>query len=208
MNILLADDHTLFRESLTVVLKTTFPGSSITSTQNWSEVFGHTDTCLYDLVLLDLFMPNLSSDDWSSSLGRVVDSQNGAVCIISASNNRAHIQRAFRIGVNGYLCKTSTLQQMKQALQQISEGKTYLPEQMWDKKTHSRKHENSSKLTWRQREILELVAEGDSNKVISQKLGLAESTVKSHIYNIYRQLGAKNRADAIRISQLEHLLDN
>ena len=208
MNILLADDHTLFRESLTVVLESTFPGSLITSTKSWSEVFGHTDSHRYDLLLLDLFMPNIESDDWSSSLGRVVDSQNGAICIISASNNRAHIQKAFRIGVNGYLCKTSSLQQMKQALQQISEGKTYLPEQMWDKKNRSQKHENFSKLTWRQREIMELVAEGDSNRTIAHKLGLVESTVKSHVYNIYRSLDAKNRADAIRIAQLDNLLHN
>ena len=208
MNILLADDHTLFRESLMVVLETTFPDSLITSTKNWSEVFGYTDGHSYDLLLLDLFMPNIDSDDWASSLGRVVDSQNGAICIISASNNRAHIQKAFRIGVNGYLCKTSTLQQMKQALQQISEGKTYLPDQMWDKKPRSQKHENSSKLTWRQQEILELVAEGDSNRAIAHKLGLVESTVKSHVYNIYRSLDAKNRADAIRIAQLDNLLLN
>lgn len=208
MNILLADDHTLFRESLSVVLETTFPGSSITSIKSWSEVLSCTDSRHYDLLLLDLFMPNIDSDDWSSSLGRVVKSQNGAVCVISASNNRAHIQSAFRLGVNGYLCKTSTLQQMKQALQQISEGKTYLPEQMWDKKPHKKKSKNSPNLTWRQREVMELVVEGGSNKLIAQQLELAESTVKRHVYNTYRALGAKNRADAIRIAQLENLLGN
>lgn len=208
MNILLADDHTLFRESLTVVLETTFPGSSITSIESWSEVLSCTDSRHYDLLLLDLFMSDVDSNCWSSSLGRVVESQNGAVCVISASNNRAHIQSAFRLGVNGYLCKTSTLQQMKQALQQISEGKTYLPEQMWDNKSYSKKSENSPKLTWRQREIMELVVEGNSNKLIARKLGLAESTVKRHVYNIYRALGAKNRADAIRLAQLENLLGN
>lgn len=206
MNILLADDHTLFRESLEVILETTFPGSLITSTKNWSEVFDHTDTLSYDLLLLDLFMPDVKFSCWSSSLNRVVNSQTGAVCIISSSSSPEHIQSAFHIGVSGYLCKTASLQEMKQALQQLSEGKTYLPEQMWKKRPYRKGDDQSIHLTGRQQGILELIAEGDSNKTIAHKLGLAESTVKRHAYNLYRVLDAKNRTDAIRIAQLQGLL--
>lgn len=206
MDILLADDHTLFRESLAVVLESTFPGSSIASTNSWSEVFDHTESCSYDLLLLDLFMPDISADCWSSSLNRVVNSQKGAVCIISASNNRAHIQNAFHIGVNGYISKTSTLQQMQQALRQIAKGKTYMPEQLLYNNIHLEKNKKPTKLTWRQQETLELLVSGDSNKIIARKLGLAESTVKRHISNTYSMLGAKNRVDAIRITKLQGLL--
>lgn len=208
MNILLADDHTLFRESLAMFLEITFPDSSITSTESWSGVCGYTDNHFYDLLLLDLFMSDVGSDCWLSSLSRVVSSQKGAICIISASNNRAHIQDAFDIGVKGYICKTSTLQQVGKALRQISRGKTYLPEQMWQKSSDAEDNKNSVKLTWRQREILELLVAGDSNKVIAQKLGLAESTVKCHLYNTYRLLGARNRVDVIGIAQRQHLVSS
>lgn len=206
MNILLADDHTLFRESLRIVLETTFPGSTVTSAENWSEVFNYTDNCLYDLLLLDLFMADVNSGSWASSLTKVVNSQNGAICVISASNSPEHIQGAFHIGVNGYLCKTATLEQMEEALHQLAAGKNYLPEQMWERKPQRKKNGNSIQITGRQQEILELIAEGDSNKVIARKLGLAESTIKRHVYNISCTLNAKNRTDAVRIAQLQGLL--
>ena len=206
MKILLADDHTLFRESLEMVLKALFQDSSITSAKNWPETTALTDKCHYDLLLLDLFMSNADSDCWESSLRKVVDSKNGAICIISASKNRAHIQNAFEIGAKGYICKTSSLKEMKQALLQLSEGKTYLPEQVWLKESHPEGNNKLKKLTWRQRETLELLIAGDSNKVIARKLGLAESTVKRHVSNLYIVLGVKNRASAIKISQQQDLL--
>ena len=208
MNILLADDHTLFRESLEMVLKALFQDSSITNTTSWSETVDLTDNYHYDLLLLDLFMSNTDSDHWESSLRSVVESQHGAICIISASTNRAHIQTAFEIGAKGYICKTSSLKEMKQALLQLTEGKTYLPEQVWLKEPHTDGGNKIKQLTWRQRETLELLTAGDSNKMIARKLGLAESTVKRHVSNLYNVLGVKNRASAIKISQQQNLLNH
>lgn len=208
MNILLADDHTLFQESLEMVLKTLFQDSSITSTKNWPETTRCTDNFHFDLLLLDLFMPNADADGWESSLRRVVDSKNSAICIISASKNRAHIQNAFEIGAKGYICKTSSLKQMKQALVQVSAGKTYLPEQLWRKEPDTEGRSKLKQLTWRQRETLELLIAGDSNKAIALKLGLAESTIKRHVSNLYSTLGVNNRANAIRIAQQENLLSH
>ncbi len=208
MDILLADDHTLFRESLEMILKTLFQDSSISNTKNWSETINLTDKYQYDLLLLDLFMSNADSNGWESSLRRVVDSQNGPVCIISASKNRSHIQDAFEIGAKGYICKTSSLKEMKQALLQLSEGKAYIPEQVWLKEPHTPSNNKLKQLTWRQRETLELLVSGDSNKAIARKLGLAESTVKRHVSNLYTTLGAKNRASAIKISQQQNLLNH
>ncbi len=205
VKILLADDHTLFRESLAVVLGDTFANSVVTSLGSWAEVLTHTHDNYYDLLLLDLFMPSIGSKCWKSSLAQVLDHPIGAVCIISASNNRTHIQSAFQAGVNGYICKTATLKQMKKALRIVASGKTYLPNRVWQGSPNAENNSITAKLTWRQREVLELLVEGDSNKLIARKLGLTESTVKTHVFNVYRALGAKNRVDMTKIARSHNI---
>lgn len=208
MNILLADDHTLFRESLAFVLKATFSDSRITSVESWPEVLAHLHDKIYDLFILDLFMGDDISTCWTSSLKKVVDNQVGVICIVSASNNRSHIQSAFHIGASGYICKTATLKEMQKALNLVSEGKTYLPEQLLSKTFQDNQDKRPSKITWRQQEVLQLLTAGDSNKVIAQKLRLSESTIKRHVSNMYRTLAAKNRADAIRIARSKGILSD
>lgn len=209
LKILLADDHTLFRDSLHIVLEMTFPDSNISSVGNWQEVRRSANTHYFDLLLLDLLMPGASNSQWESELPKVMQNTSGAVCIISASDNRAYINEVFRLGVRGYICKTFPLAQMQQALRVISAGKSYMPEQLFcnEPKTTTQPNEAGKQITWRQREVLELLAAGDCNKSIARKLNLTESTIKRHAYNLYRTLDAKNRADAIRIGRQQGLLD-
>lgn len=208
MNILLADDHTLFRDSLNIVLKMTFPGSNVTAVGNWQEARCSAAAEYFDLLLVDLVMPGASEGQWEPELSGLMAVSHGAVCVISASDNRAHIRTAFQLGVSGYVCKTFSLEQMQKALRMISSGANYLPEQLFRNSPEVAKlpNETGKKVTWRQREVLELLAAGDCNKNIARKLKLSESTIKRHAYNLYRTLGAKNRTDAIRIGRQQGLL--
>ena len=208
VKILLADDHALFRDSLCLALKTIFPECTIVCVGSWREANAQVGNKYFDLLLLDLLMPG-NHDCWESGLIQVMRHPYGAICIISSSNNRAHIRQAFELGVNGYICKTLTLAQMEVALQKISQGRNYLPQQLISSSTNpityaQRKRDKT--ITQRQREILELLAAGDSNRVIAEKLELTESTIKRHIYNLYKILGAKSRTDAIRIGRRHRLL--
>jgi DNA-binding NarL/FixJ family response regulator len=207
MNILLADDHALFRESLHIILSMEFPESEVTHADGWTDVLERTDNKQYDLLLLDLFMPNESDNGWQSSLEKVVKNQKGSVCIISGSKNRANVKQAYELGVDGYICKTYTLKKVQEVLQVLKSGKTYQAEQLLSSFGERSKVGNGAvKITNRQREVLELLAEGESNKVISRRLGLTESTVKRHLYNIYRLLDARNRTDVIRVAKHHDLL--
>jgi DNA-binding NarL/FixJ family response regulator len=208
LNILLADDHTLFRDSLKIVLKMTFPDSKVTAVGNWHEARGSAQAEYFDLLLLDLIMPGADDGQWEPELAGLMAAPYGAACIISASDNRAHIRTAFKLGVSGYICKTFPLEQTQHALRMVSSGVNYLPEQLfWDPpKTERLPGDTGKKITWRQREVLELLAAGNCNKNIARKLKLSESTIKRHAYNLYRTLGAKNRTDAIRIGRQQGLL--
>lgn len=207
MKILLADDHLLFRESLQLVLTMEFPDSTVTHADNWVEVLAAVESRHYDLVLLDLFMPNVGDEGWEFCLKKVIEQQHGSVCVISASKNRVHIKQAYEIGVNGYICKTYSLSKVQEVLKVLTSGKNYHSSELssgFDKRV--KVGDGSVKITHRQQEVLELLAEGKSNKLISRRLGLTESTVKRHLYNVYRLLDAKNRTDVIRIAKDQGLL--
>lgn len=208
MNILLADDHLLFRESLNIVLSLAFPGSAVTHAANWTEVLTAIKSKQYDLLLLDLFMPKGDDEGWESCLEKVVKQQRGAICVISASKNRVHIKQAYEIGVNGYICKTYSLTKVQEVMKMLMSGKDYRSSLLSFAFDEQRKvGDGFVKITHRQQEVLGLLAEGESNKLIGRKLGLTESTVKRHLYNIYRLLDARNRADVIRIAKDKGLLN-
>ena len=209
MNILLGDDHSLFREALHVILDMEFLNSSITHVESWTEVLATTNHKQYDLILLDLFMPNVGVGNWESCLKEVIEKQNGSVCIISASENRAHIKQAYEIGVNGYICKKDTLRKVQEVLKVLKSGKNYLAEQLLSGfEGCSKASGGATKITRRQKEVLELLAEGGSNKLIGRQLGLTEGAVKRHVYNIYHLLDAKNHTDVVRIAKQQGLLNH
>lgn len=194
MRVLVADDHSLFLEGITLILRSVFERVEIIQVQSWPEVH----KLLYrqphwDLLLLDLFMPTRSH--WKQELDAIsaMLSQDANVCVVSASCDPQHIQTVFKAGIRGYLPKTSNLQELKTALQKVSSGQIYIPEQCWQ----TQKINRSIKITNRQQEILNLVASGKSNKQIANSLGLTEGTIKRHMYNIFQIFNVTNRVEAI-----------
>lgn len=202
MNLLLADDHSLFRQGLSLILEKIFPFSQLHYSNCWIDVHQITAQQHFDLVLLDLFMPRHHS--WEQELKRLlVNNPNLIICIISASKETEDIQITFKLGVKGYICKTADAHELQWALLQIYAGKNYFPEQMWP---NSHNTNICNTLTLRQYDILKLVTQGYSNKLIANKLNITENTVKRHLYNIFQRLGVKNRTEAIDVARQQCLL--
>lgn len=198
MKLLLADDHALFRKGLLETIKLIFPQCSIHQVNSWDAVHQSLQEFQFDLLLLDIFMPRQKT--WEQELTTLISQHpTAAICIVSASTEKAHLQMALKIGVKGFICKTAEPHEIKQALLQITQGKTYFSSPLWETATYSTPRLGSSQhlLTHRQQDILRLMANGDSNKIIARKLDLAESTVKKHVYNICQTFHAKNRVEAI-----------
>lgn len=204
MRILIADDHALFRDGLSMIINSTIPDTKILPANDWNEASTLAKQQPFDIALLDLFMP--SDNTWELELSNFI-SQNPHIptCIISSSNNKAHIKQAFNLGAKGYIQKTSGMQEINSALTKITNGGHYTPRSNWQRFAPEDETANL-KLTWRQKEILMLMAEGSSNKQIGLVLEISESTVKRHVYNLFRALGAKNRVDAVRIAETGGLL--
>lgn len=204
MEILLADDHALFRQGFDMIIKSTFPTSNIHHANNWKDTQAMPKQHHFDLALLDLFMPG--EGNWEDELSKFVShSSNLSTCIVSASTSQSHIQTAFNLGVRGFIQKTAEIIEIQEALRKLHRGKQYIPDSTW-KPHRSSPSIGGVKITARQKEVLTLISEGRSNKEISLKLDMAESTVKRHAYNLFKLLNAKNRVDAVKIAQKKGIL--
>jgi DNA-binding NarL/FixJ family response regulator len=197
MNILLADDHPLFREGVRHVLAQLDKQVIIHDAHDYPTLFNvaaaHPDL---DLALVDLNMPGMGSHD---AILRFRDEfPDIPLVILSATESRADIQRTLNAGALGFIQKSSPSRVMLEALHQVLGGDIYIPPALTDS-LEAHPDQASSilpHLTCRQLEVLKLLIQGKTNKTIGQKLGLSEGTVKIHMAAIFRALNVSNRTEA------------
>ena len=189
-----------------MIIKSKIIESKLYTASNWKEALSQVENQPIDIALLDLFMPG--SKPWNEELSAFLScAPQVPVCIVSSSNNQSHIKQAFKLGAKGYIRKTSGAAEVKNALYKVLNGGSHFPSSDWQS-FHPATETASLKLTSRQKEILILITEGNSNKQIGELLDIAEGTVKRHVYNLFRSLGAKNRIDAIQVAKSHGLVLN
>lgn len=221
MKILLVDDHALFRDGMHYVLRQLDEQIEILDAGNFSAALAqaeqHPDL---DLVLLDL---NLPGAEGIPSV-KLFHTRFPALplVVISASDHRDDIEKVLNNGAMGFISKMSNADAMVQALRLVLDGGVYLPPQLLQRavsgaEQHPRVDRRSWRtnefgLTARQMDVLHLLAEGQSNKVIADAMGLAEGTVKIHVAAIFSALRVNRRADAVntarRLGMLTELADH
>ena len=213
MLLLLADDHALVREGLKHTLANLAASVEFVEAATAAEVIDNLGSNqAVDLALLDLVMPG---SDGFSLLTRVCNSHPDLpVVILSGTADPAKMRKAIDIGAAGFICKSATAQVMLSALRLVLAGGIYLPPDML--KTSSAfeavnpapmggpdagQRLSSATLTTRQREVLELLTKGKSNKQIARELDLSDNTVKIHVAAILRALGVENRTQAAIVAR-------
>ena len=206
MKILIGDDHVLFREGLRRLLEQIKDGAEFAEASNFDELLAMAGAGeAYDLVLTDLRMPG-----WPgfSGIGALRGKQPGAkVVVVSASEAHNDVRDALENGAAGYIPKSSSVKIMLSALDLIFSGGVYVPATVLREGNEPDQRGGSSiipptdpqleqLLTQRQREVLDRLREGKSNKQIAHELGLSEGTVKIHMTAIFKSLGVRNRTQA------------
>lgn len=187
-----------------MIINSTLHEPTIYPANNWDEAVTMVRRQHFDIAFLDLFMPGGKSWDEELSTFRAT-APDVPVCIVSSSNNQMHIKHAFKLGVKGYIRKTSGAPEVEIAISRLKNGGQYVPHP--DLQSFPPASNNTDlQLTWRQKEILWLIAEGNSNKQIGSHLEITESTVKRHVYNLFKALRAKSRIDAIQIAKSQGFL--
>ena len=198
LKILIADDHALFRESLSLMLvRLDDREPTIIQADNSAHAIQlagqHADL---DMILMDIDMPGTSGMSAIKTLRQVAPGV--PIIMISADEGYHQISRAIDLGARGFIPKTTSADVMLSALRLVLNGGIYLPEQLLAAyQTRGSDPGNEQHLTPRQMEILRLLQKGEQNKNIAHQLNLSESTVKVHVRRIFTVLDARNRSQAV-----------
>jgi DNA-binding NarL/FixJ family response regulator len=197
MKIILADDHPLFRQALTITLKAHFEGTTIIDAQNIPELEGHlTSKASADLLLLDLDIPG--AQGFNSLIAIRRSHPDLGIVIISGFEDKETIHKAMNFGAAGFIPKSTPVPQMVIAIKEVLNGKLWTPDGEFNVNEHTNiNHDKIASLTPKQHEILLMFADGLLNKQIAYKLGTSESTIKSHASIIFLKLGVVNRTQAV-----------
>lgn len=206
MKVLIADDHALFRDGLSLNLERIDPQAVVFQAGSFSQALKILDDeKKLDLIIIDLDMPDMQ---WEEGLAELRKKSNGArYVVISATEDSRSIRKSLEQGISGYIPKRSDSKVLSGALKLILDGGTYFPPSVFETGSSSANSaQNGDKpknkmLTNRQSEVLGLVAQGLSNKQIAYNMGVSEATVKLHINALLRSLGVTNRTQAVVTAQ-------
>jgi len=205
MKILIADDHELYRDALSILIQRLDKAAEIHLSSSYDELlaFARSEND-WDLMLVDLNMPGLSYYD---GIAQLTDAHPSTpVIVVTSSEDPKDTQLALKAGALGYMSKAMKSSDMLNAIQlMLNSGISIHP-------THELANDSSSthaisepalldKLTPRQQEVLKRLCEGESNKRIALNLDLSEHTVKLHVRAILQALNAENRTQAVIVAK-------
>jgi DNA-binding NarL/FixJ family response regulator len=157
-----------------------------------------------DLVLMDIAMPGLNGIDATSRI--VTESPNTRVIMLSMYANEEYLRRALQVGASGYLLKGAELAELELAIRTVSRGETYLTPAVAKYTIEAYRGKSDeftsplAKLSVRQREILQLVAEGQTTKEIAQRLNVSVKTVETHRSQLMERLDIHDVPGLVRFA--------
>jgi len=205
MRVLIIDDHALFRVGLQGLLEQR--GIEVAdAVASGIEGIQRAEELRPDIVLLDLRMPDMGGLE---VLKKLRENEPGIpVVMLTTSNEETDLIKSLRSGAQGYLLKDMEPDELVSALRDIEKGKNVVAQDLTDALARMVQGDSNvaddegpfSELTPREMEILCLLAEGQSNKLIARNLGISDGTVKLHVKAILRKLGIHSRVEAAVIA--------
>ena len=208
MRILIVDDHALFREAISGTLAKLADDAMVLEAATASEAQSLIDHHRnLDLVVLDHAMPGLKGVDAIPRLRSRCPQT--PIVVLSADEDAATVNAAIQAGAAGYVPKTANSHTLLAALRIVLAGDIYIPPRYLDhapRDTGQQPAKSDTGLTERQLQVLRLLADGLSNKAIARQLGIAEATVKLHVSAVLKELGARNRTEAVIVAHDRGLL--
>ncbi|WCM93938.1 response regulator transcription factor [Acidovorax sp. NCPPB 2350] len=196
MKFLLLEDHPLFRQALRGITERIDPGATVLECASYDEARPLLGDDV-DLVLLDLRLSGLDGMKVLETLRAQYPAS--PVVVVSASEDRQEAMAALRLGALGFIPKASSAEVMEHALRLALAGDAYLPSHILQEldAPAAPLRDDARGLTERQQQVMQLMAQGQSNKQIGRALNLTENTVKVHVTAILRELNVSSRTQAI-----------
>jgi DNA-binding NarL/FixJ family response regulator len=200
IRVMIADDHAIFREGLRKLLEGAGDIAVVGEAGDGNETVQLLNKLKPDVLLLDLRMPN------KDGLG-VLEEMNGQseqtrVILVTEGENEHDVVRAMRLGARGVVWKQSASALLLKSIRKVHAGEIWLDNRMtaelidaFKKSSDSGARREKPLLSPREREIVQLVAQGFRNREIAEKLFISEQTVKNHLHNIFDKLGVSDRLE-------------
>lgn len=198
--LLLIDDHPMLRNGLKQLIALDERLQVVAEAGNGIDGLALAKQHDPDLILLDLNMPGLNGLDTLTQLREIALS--GRVVVFSVSDNEEDVVSALKRGADGYLLKDMEPEALLKALHQAAAGKIVLSEALTPvlvarlREAQPAQTRDINQLTRRERDILQLISDGMTNKAIARKLDISESTVKVHVKYLLKKMNLKSRLEA------------
>lgn len=192
IQILIAEDHAVVRQGLAAIIRDEVDMRVVAEAQDGVQAVELYRQHQPDVVLMDLRMPNLEG---VAAIAQIrAEFATAKIIILTTYDGDEDIYRGLQAGARGYLLKGTTAEALLDAIRCVQRGQKYIPLEIAGKLVD---RVNSSGLTDRELEVVQLLALGNSNADISRTLSISESTVKFHLNKIMTKLGVSDRTQAV-----------
>jgi DNA-binding NarL/FixJ family response regulator len=204
-NILLADDHNIVRQGLRALLQIEPLFRLVGEASDGIEAVRLAERLKPDVLITDVMMPGLNGLEVTRQVTKSLP--HTRIIILSMYTNDAYVFEAFRNGALGYVLKDSQAADLIQAVREVVAGRRYLSPplseralELYMRKVESVPDDPYELLTTREREVLQMVAEGRTSGEIANRLFISPRTAEGHRANLMRKLGLQTHADLIRFA--------
>ena len=198
LSILIADDHPVVRDGLREMLESQADFEVVGEAADGDQAITKVAELKPDIVLMDLRMPVV---DGVTAIREIKNSQaETQILVLTTYDSDADILPAIEAGANGYLLKDSSREDLYEAIRATARGETVLAPTVAARLVGQMRAPAEERLSSRELEVLQLVAEGASNKDIASRLHISQATVKSHLIHIFGKLGVSDRTAAVTVA--------
>ncbi|HUI57451.1 MAG TPA: response regulator transcription factor [Bryobacteraceae bacterium] len=203
IRILLADDHAVVRDGVRALLEKQADMAVVAEAGDGREAARLAEECAPDVVVMDIAMPNMNGIEATRRI--LIAHPRAAVVILSMHQDESYVLRSLKAGAKGYLLKDSLRSDVVEAIRAVAQGRSFLTRKVsrmmqedYIREIEQRGLDDSyDLLTDREREVLQLAAEGKANKEIAGMLNISLTTVETHRTHILQKLGLHSIPDLI-----------
>jgi len=211
IRVFLADDHTIVRKGLLSLLVTEEDIEVVGEAEDGQEAIRKVLQLVPDVVLMDITMPVLDGLEATRTIKKLLPQVK--VVILTVHSTEEHIFQILRAGASGYVVKQAAVKELLQAIQTAHRGEIFLSSSISRQSVdeYNRRAEKTGKkdelLTGREREVLQMVAEGCSNREIASRLHITIKTVEAHRGHLMDKLGLRSIAELTRYALRAGIID-
>jgi DNA-binding NarL/FixJ family response regulator len=213
IRVLIAEDHLMVRAGIRALLEKAGDVHVMAEASNGQEAIELTEALKPDVLIMDIMMPRMNGIQAAENLREL--KLPTRILLLSMYSDEGFVHQALQYGVKGYVLKSSVSDELLWAVRAVASGKTYLSSPISEIVVESAIHPHSavqegdplSMLSPREKEILQLIAEGHTSAEIGRLLFISEKTVEKHRTKLMEKLSVRNLAGLVRLAVKYHLVD-